>query len=127
MNSIITLLTSIFISFTNPADIPYLTIEKAMIANDSKAIIYFGKETILLNILGKEGAYNNSQAEIILGVFFTKKPKGSFIFIYKGKETNDGTFGIGMYTYNKEKFRVTFHFRDVYNSSKLESLKIEKL
>ena len=50
-----------------------------------------------------------------------------FIFIYKGKETNDGTFGIGMYTYNKEKFRVTFHFRDVYNSPKLESLKIEKL
>ena len=126
MNSFITLVTGILIFLANSSDIPYSTIEKAIKANDSKTIIQLGKDPIQLNILGKEGAYNHSQSEIILGDFFTKIPKGDFVFVFKGKETSDGTFAIGKYTLKKESFRLSFHFREIKTSSKLESLTIEK-
>ena len=126
MNSFITLVTGILIFLANSSDIPYSTIEKAIKANDSKTIIQLGKDPIQLNILGKEGAYNHSQAEMILGDFFTKIPKGDFLFVFKGKETSDGTFAIGKYTLKKESYRLSFHFREIKSSSKLESLTIEK-
>jgi hypothetical protein len=126
MNSFITLVTGILIFLANSSDIPYSTIEKAIKANDSKTIIQLGKDPIQLNILGKEGAYKHSQAEMILGDFFTKIPKGDFVFVFKGKETSDGTFAIGKYTLKKESFRLSFHFREIKTSSKLESLTIEK-
>ncbi len=126
MNSFITLVTGILIFLANNSDIPYSTIEKAIKANDSKTIIQLGKDPIQLNILGKEGAYKHSQAEMILGDFFTKIPKGDFVFVFKGKETSDGTFAIGKYTLKKESYRLSFHFREIKTSSKLESLTIEK-
>jgi hypothetical protein len=126
MNSFITLVTGILIFLANSSDIPYSTIEKAIKANDSKTIIQLGKDPIQLNILGKEGAYKHSQAEMILGDFFTKIPKGDFVFVFKGKETSDGTFAIGKYTLKKESYRLSFHFREIKTSSKLESLTIEK-
>ena len=126
MNSFITLVTGILIFLANSSDIPYSTIEKAIKANDSKTIIQLGKDPIQLNILGKEGAYKHSQAEMILGDFFTKIPKGEFVFVFKGKETSDGTFAIGKYTLKKESYRLSFHFREIKTSSKLESLTIEK-
>ena len=126
MNSFITLVTGILIFLANSADIPYSTIEKAIKANDSKTIIQLGKDPIQLNILGKEGAYNHSQAEMILDQFFSKTPKGDFVFVFKGKETSDGTFAIGKYTLKKESYRLSFHFREIKSSSKLESLTIEK-
>jgi len=126
MNSFITLVTGILIFLANSSDIPYSTIEKAIKANDSKTIIQLGKDPIQLNILGKEGAYNHSQAVMISGDSFTKIPKGDFVFVFKGKETSDGTFAIGKYTLKKESFRLSFHFREIKTSSKLESLTIEK-
>jgi len=126
MNSFITLVTGILIFLANSSDIPYSTIEKAIKANDSKTIIQLGKDPIQLNILGKEGAYKHSQAEMILGDFFTKIPNGDFVFVFKGKETSDGTFAIGKYTLKKESYRLSFHFREIKTSSKLESLTIEK-
>jgi hypothetical protein len=126
MNSFITLVTGILIFLANSSDIPYSTIEKAIKANDSKTIIQLGKDPIQLNILGKEAAYKHSQAEMILGDFFTKIPKGDFVFVFKGKETSDGTFAIGKYTLKKESYRLSFHFREIKTSSKLESLTIEK-
>jgi hypothetical protein len=126
MNSFITLVTGILIFLANNSDIPYSTIEKAIKANDSKTIIQLGKDPIQLNILGKEGAYKHSQAEMILGDFFTKIPKGEFVFVFKGKETSDGTFAIGKYTLKNESYRLSFHFREIKTSSKLESLTIEK-
>ena len=95
-----------------------------MESNDAKAIADLGKDKVLLNILGKEGAYNHSQAELILVEFFDKKPKGTFTFIFKGKETSDGIFAVGTYSVKSESFRTTFHFRTVKSESKLESLTI---
>ena len=126
MNSLITLLTSFIILFSVPTDIPYTSLEKAMESNDAKVIVDLGKDKVLLNILGKEGAYNHPQAELILGEFFDKKPKGTFTFVFKGKETSDGIFAVGTYSVKNESFRTTFHFRTIKSESKLESLTISQ-
>jgi hypothetical protein len=124
MYTLIKLVTSIVLLFSIPTDIPYNSIEKAMETNDSKSIINLGKDKILLNILGKEGAYTHSQGQLILNEFFTKKPKGSFSFIFKGNETSDGIFAVGNYVVKSESFRTTFHFRTIKSESRLESLTI---
>lgn len=126
MNSLLTILTGIFFLFTTTIEVPYNSIQKAMTSNDSKSIVLMGKDKILLNILGKEGVYNHAQAEMILSEFFTKKTKGSFVFVFKGKENSDGVFTIGKYTVGKESFRTTFHFQAEKTESKLKSLTIEK-
>lgn len=126
MNSLIKLVTSIFLIFSVPNDIPYGTIEKAMESNDAKTIVNLGTDKILLNILGKEGAYTHPQAQLILNEFFNKKSKGAFSFIFKGKETSDGIFAVGNYVVKSESFRTTFHFRTLKSESKLESLTISQ-
>lgn len=124
MNALIKLVASLVILFSTTSDIPYGALEKAMESNDAKSIINFGSEKVLLNILGKEGAYTQSQAQLILSEFFTKKPKGAFSFIFRGKETSDGIFAVGNYVVKSESFRTTFHFRTMKSESKLESLTI---
>jgi hypothetical protein len=124
MNSLIKIITSFVLLFTLPAEIPYTTLEKSMESNDAKTIVNLGTDKILLNILGKEGAYSHAQAQSVLNEFFNKNSKGSFSFIFKGKETSDGTFAIGNYVVKNETFRTTFHFRTVKSESKLESLTI---
>jgi hypothetical protein len=126
MNSLLSIITGILIFFTTTIEVPYNSIQKAMTANDAKAIVQLAKDKVLLNILGKEGAYNHAQAEMVLNEFFNKKPKGAFTFVFKGKETADGVFTIGKYTYGKESYRTTFHFRSEKSEAKLESLTIEK-
>ena len=108
------------------SEIPYSTIEKAFVSNDAASIIGLGKDKILLNVLGKEGAYSTSQANLVLKDFFTKKPGSTFKFIFKGKETSDGSFAIGNYESKQESFRVTIHFKKINGDFKMESLTIEK-
>lgn len=124
MNALIKLVASLVILFSTTSDIPYGALEKAMESNDAKSIINLGSEKVLLNILGKESAYTQSQAQLILSDFFTKKPKGAFSFIYRGKETSDGIFAVGNYVVKSESFRTTFHFRTIKSESKLERLTI---
>jgi hypothetical protein len=126
MNYLIKLLTSFVLLFTIPSEIPYNSIEKAMETNDSKFIVNLGADKILLNLMGKEGAYTHSQAQLILNEFFTKKPKGTFSFIFKGKETPDGIFAVGNYVIKGESLRTTFHFRTIKSESKLENLTITR-
>ena len=128
MKILISVLTSFFIFFQTTTEVPHSTIEKAMKANDSKAIVALAKEKIVLQIQGKEGAFNHTQAEIILQDFFTKKPKGDFVFNVKGKMNNENvTISIGTYTFNvKESYRCTFQFRTEKGIPKMESLSIEK-
>jgi len=63
---------------------------------------------------------------LILNEFFEKKSKGTFTFIFKGKETSDGIFAVGNYNSKGEIFRTTFHFRPSKTDVKLESLNITK-
>lgn len=126
MGLIYSFLTSLIISLTIQGEIPYSTLEKAFSSNDSNAIVAVGKEKILLNILGKEGAYSKSQAGLVIKDFFTKKPGSTFKFIFKGKESSEGSFAIGTYESKGESFRVTIHFKKEGSDFKIESLTIEK-
>lgn len=113
-------------SLSVQSNIPYSNIEKAFISNDAGDIVALGKDKMLLNVLGKEGAYSTSQANLVLKDFFTKKPGSTFKFIFKGKETSDGSFAIGTYESKNESFRVTIHFKKISGEFRIESLIIEK-
>ena len=99
MKIILLLISTIVILYIDPSfEVPYAKIENAFNSNDAKTIISFGKDKILLKIIDKEGAYNPTQATLILQDFFTKKPK-------KGKL--DDTYQKLMKDLNKTKnFRV---------------------
>lgn len=120
MNAMLTFLTGLLLILKFPSDIPYASIQRSMELNDAKTIVHLGKEKISLNVLGKESIYPIAQAEMILQGFFTKYPKGSFVFKFKGKETGEDNYTVGTYSSKGENFRSTFHFR----SGKLESLSI---
>ena len=113
-------LTGLLLILKVPSDIPYVVIQRAMEMNDAKTIVHLGKDKITLNVQGKESIYPIAQAEMILQGFFTKYPKGSFVFKFKGKETGEDNYTVGTYSSKGENFRSTFHFR----SGKLESLSI---
>ena len=127
MGYIYSFLTSLIVFFnTSTNDIPYSAIEDAISTNNPSEIVSYGKDKILLNILGNEGAYSQSQASLVLKDFFTKKPGNSFKFIFKGKETSEGSFAIGTYISKTESFRFTIQFKKINSDFKIESLTIEK-
>lgn len=127
MSFLYVFLTSFALAFTTQSDIPYSSIEKAFMTNDAAHIVALGKDKMLINVLGKEGAYSQSQASLVLKDFFAKKPGSSFKFIFKGKETADGSFAIGTYdSKGGESFRVTIHFKKLSSEFRIESLTIEK-
>ncbi len=126
MSVVYSFLLGLILSVNFQSDIPYSTIESAFATNDAQDITALGKEKILINILGKEGVYSQSQANLVLKDFFTKKPGTSFKFIFKGKEASDGSFAIGTYQSKSEEFRVTIHFKKVSGDFLIESLSIEK-
>ena len=119
------ILTSILLSLGINGEVPYGSIERAFVSNNPTEIVSIGKAKILMNVLGKEGIYSQSQASLVLKDFFTKKPNGSFNFFFKGKESSEGTFAIGSYTSRSEEFRVTIHFKNIDGQFKIESLTIE--
>ena len=43
--------------------------ESAFIENNASTIVNLGKDKILLNVLGSEGAYSQSQASLVLKDF----------------------------------------------------------
>jgi hypothetical protein len=106
--------------------VPYSTIEKSFEANNAKVIVTLGKSKLLINVLGKEGAYSQSQAKLILQDFMSKNPCSSFEFIFKGKESNGGSFAIANYNSRSSKFRVTMYFKKEQGSYKIENLTIEE-
>lgn len=120
------LLTSILLSVNIVSSVPYTAIEKAFESNSAKEITALGKTKILVNIVGKEGAYSQSQASLVLQDFLTKHPCTAFEFIFKGKESDDGSFAIGNYSTRSEKYRVTIYFKKEQSAFKIESLTIEK-
>lgn len=126
MHLFYTIVTSIFLSWTTFSDVPYAKIERAFESNNATEIVGLGKEKILINVLGKESAYSKSQASLVLKDFFTKHPGSAFEFVFKGKESADGTFAIGNYTSQNQKFRTTIHFKKIGSVFKIESLTIER-
>lgn len=126
MAFIYSFLVSFLFSLSNPADVPYSELESAFSTGNAAAISAMGKEKMLISIIDKEAAYSQSQATLVLKDFFSKKPASSFKFNFKGKESADGTFAIGIYTSKTENFRVTIHFKKIGADFKIERLTIEK-
>ena len=126
MSFLYSLLMSFILSHSATGDIPYSSLEVAFSENNASSIVSFGKDKLLLNILGNEGAYSQSQATLVLKDFFTKKPGNSFKFIFKGKESAEGSFAIGNYMSKNESFRITIQFKKINSEFKIESLTIEK-
>ncbi len=106
--------------------IPYHTVETAFEINDANRIVQIVNDQALISINGKEKVYSKAQAKLVLQNFFVRKPKGTFTFLFKGKETKDGAFCVGKYKTRKEEFRVTVHFKKVKGHYKIESILIEK-
>ncbi|MCH2223372.1 MAG: DUF4783 domain-containing protein [Crocinitomicaceae bacterium] len=127
MNVLYSLLTSFVFLWNVGTDVPYDAIEKAFRSNNSKEIVEMSKTKVLINVLGKEGAYSKSQAGLVLKGFFGKNPGSEFEYVFKGKQSTEGTFAIGNYKTKDSIFRVTIHFKKVSNDFKVESLKIEKV
>lgn len=119
-------LIAFIFSFANPADVPYSELESAFASGNATSIAQMGKEKMLISILNKEAAYSQSQATLVLKDFFSQKPATSFKFNFKGKESADGSFAIGIYTSKAESFRVSIHFKKMGNDFKIERLTIEK-
>ena len=119
------LVTFVF-GLAHPADVPYEELESAFSSGNAGAIAAMGKEKMLISVIDKEAAYSQSQATLVLKDFFSKKPVTSFKFIFKGKESTDGTFAIGTYVSRAENFRVTIHFKKTGTDFRIERLTIEK-
>ncbi len=126
MNYLYILLTSVVLSFAGASTVPHAELEKAFNDNDAKTIVSLTKEKVLLTVVGSDGAFSQPQTKLILRGFFSKYPNGKFEFIFKGKESDGGSFSIGNYIVKDETFRVTFHFKKVEGDYKIETLIIER-
>lgn len=126
MAFIFSFLASFFFSLGHPADVPYSDLEAAFVNGNASSIAEMGKEKMLISILDKEAVYSQSQATLVLKDFFSKKPATSFKFNFKGKESADGTFAIGVYSSKGEEYRVTIHFKKIGADFKIERLTIER-
>ncbi len=126
MHLVFSLLASLMLSVNLVTNVPYSSIEKSFESNRAKEIVSLGGSKLLINVQGKEGAYSQSQANLVLQDFMSKNPCTSFNFIFKGKESNGGSFAIGNYNTRSDKFRVTIYFKKEQSSYKIESLTIER-
>lgn len=126
MNLVFSLLASLMLSMNLSTSVPYTAIDRAFEANNAKGVVTLGKSKLLINVLGKEGAYSQSQAKLILQDFMSKNPCSSFEFIFKGKESSDGSFAIANYNSRSNKYRVTIYFKKEQGAYRIENLNIEK-
>ena len=127
MNTIYNFFAFLLVSLSLSGDLPYTTIQRGMELNDAHAIVSLGRDKIVMQLPGTEGAFPLAQAEMILNNFFQKYPKGTFIFRYKNSKSIEGNGTIiGSYLTKGNSFRSTFQFRSGKYEQKLESLSIVK-
>ncbi len=126
MNLIYAFITSIVLLIPQQQGVPYSKLDVAFDQSNADAIVSCAKDKVLLNVLGKEGAYSKSQAVLVLKDFFNGKSGGSFNFTFKGNESATGTFAIGSYVSGGAKYRITLHFKNAGDGFKIESITIEK-
>lgn len=126
MNVFYAVLTSLILTIFPSQNVPYSGIEDAIERNDSKGIIAMSKGKVIINVLGSEGVYGHSQAELVLKDFFTKNPGNNFNFTFKGKASSEGVFAIGNYLSGGTNYRITIHFNKSNEAYQIESFTIEK-
>jgi len=79
----------------------------AMKSGDTKELIKYLNKSIELDILGKDGIYSKSQAEIILQDFFDKHHPKSFSVLFQGGKDNS-QYAIGKLFTANGNFRINF-------------------
>jgi hypothetical protein len=125
MNILLALFSALIISLGIQSDATFTAVEQAFNKQDAARIVSYGKDKMLLQIQGKEGAYAASQATQLLKDFFTRKPVSNFHFTYKGKETEDAPLTTGIYSSKGETFRVTLKWKRNNGELRIEALAIE--
>jgi hypothetical protein len=113
-------------TFSNRADVPYSDIEKAFKKADANSISKMGNDKMMISLFENESVYSNQQAALVLKDFFGKYPLSSFKFIFKGKESQGGTFAIANYESKNGNVRITFNFKKVDDVFKIVRLNFEK-
>ncbi len=126
MNLIYAFITTVILLSPLQQGVPYSKLDAAFDQNNADAIVSHAKDKVLINIMGKEGAYSKSQAVLVLKDFFSGKTNGNFNFTFKGNESASGTFAIGSYVCGGAKYRVTLHFKNAGDGFKIENITIEK-
>lgn len=126
MKFIIILLSSLIILTPAQQGVPYVKLDAAFDQKNAESIVAMAKDKVMVNILGKEGAYSRQQAILVLKDFFNGKNTGTFNFTFKGNESENGTFAIGHFIHGTTKYRVTMHFKLVTDGYRIESITIEK-
>jgi len=79
----------------------------AMNSGKAKDLINFINKSVELDILGKDGIYSRSQAEIILQDFFDKHQPKSFTILFQGGKDNS-QYAIGKLITTTGNFRINF-------------------
>jgi hypothetical protein len=126
MKFLIVLASFFIMNFGNKADVPYSVIENAFNSKDAVAISKLGNDKMMISLFDKESVYSNQQAALVLKDFFVKYPLSSFKFIFKGKESQDGSFSIASYKSKNGNVRITFHFKKSDSVFKIDRLNFEK-
>ena len=126
MTLLYSMLTSVALIIGVSGSIPYESIEKAFESNNEAALATYCGEKVLMSVLGEEGVYSRSQAQLVLKNYFSKWPSGTFKFYFKGKESSEGSFCIGKYICGFNEFRVTINFKNVNQKYVIESLDVDK-
>lgn len=126
MKFLVAIVSFFIITFGHKADVPYSAIENAFNSKDAVAISKLGNDKLMISLFDKESVYSNQQAALVLKDFFSKYPLNSFKFIFKGKESQEGTFAIANYDSKNGAIRITFNFKRIENQVKIVRINFEK-
>lgn len=126
MKLILLVIAFFYLPFGQKAEVPYNEIETAFVKKDAESVSKMGNNKLLISLFGKENVYSTQQSSQALKNFFEEYPLQSFKFIFKGKENQEGSFGIASYVTKNDNLRITFHFKKSESAYKIVRINIEK-
>jgi hypothetical protein len=97
----------------------------ALKAGNAKELGKFFNTNIELAILDKEDIYSNTQAEVIVGDFFTQNPVTGFTVVHQGGKEGS-QYVIGNLTTSKGTYRVYIYVKEVNQKAVISQMRIEK-
>ncbi|HSV75495.1 MAG TPA: DUF4783 domain-containing protein [Bacteroidales bacterium] len=93
---------------------------------NSREIAKFFGPNVDLTLPGSEGAFSNSQAEVILRTFFTRNTPSAFTISHQGTSRDGSVYAIGtMQTRQGQVFRVYFLLKMVGEGFQLHQLQFD--
>ncbi|HSV87055.1 MAG TPA: DUF4783 domain-containing protein [Bacteroidales bacterium] len=93
---------------------------------NSREISRFFGPNVDLTLPGSEGAFSNSQAEVILRTFFSRNTPATFSISHQGTSRDGSVYAIGiLQTRQGKTFRVYFLLKRVGENFQLHQLQFE--